>query len=43
MSGSTPQTIIRTPFDMRESGEVKNKKESKAPEFPRKKERKRKK
>ena len=39
MSGSTPQTVIHRPFDVWQSREFKIKKETLAPEFPRKKER----
>jgi len=38
MSGSTPQTVIHTPFDMRQSLEFEINKEGLAPEFPRMKE-----
>ena len=42
LSDSTPQTVIHTPFDMWQFRKFKIKKESLAPEFPRKKETKRK-
>jgi len=38
MSGSTPQTVISTLFDMRKSREFGIKSENLTPEFPRKKE-----